>query len=94
MSTLGQLKKKWLRDPEFRGSYEAQKPEFKLAKQLILARRRAGLSQAEVAKRMGTTQSAVARLESGAGSPALRSLRRYAEAVGCQVQLRVLRKAG
>jgi predicted transcriptional regulator len=93
MSTLRQLKKKWLRDPEFRRSYEAQKPEFKLAKQLILARRRAGLSQAEVAKRMGTTQSAVARLESGTGSPALRSLRRYAEAVGCQVQLRVRRKA-
>lgn len=94
MSSVAELKKKWMRRPEFRRAYEAMRPEFAVARQLILARQRAGLSQAEVARRMGTTQSAVARLESGARLPALRSLKRYAEAVGCRVEFRVLLKAG
>ena len=90
MSTLRQLKAKWMRDPEFRRAYDALQPEFEIARQLIRARRRARLSQVQVAKRMRTTQSAVARLESGRQMPAMSSLRRYANALGCRIQFRLL----
>ena len=90
MSTLRQLKKKWMREPEFRRAYHLLKPEFAIARQLITARGRAGLSQIEVAQRMGTTQSVVARLESGRQLPAMSSLKRYAEAIGCRIDFRLL----
>ncbi len=77
-------------DPEFRRAYDSLKPEFEIARQLIRARRRAGMSQVEVAKRMRTTQSAVARLESGRQMPAMSSLKRYADALGCRIQVRLL----
>jgi len=51
---------------------------------LIAARSRAGLTQGEVAARMGTTQSVVARLESGKRAPSMRSVQRYAQAVGAR----------
>jgi len=60
-----------------------------LAAQLIEARKRAHLTQEDVAKRMGTTQSVVARLESGHPLPSLRSLKRYAQAVNGKVEIRV-----
>ena len=62
MTSLRELKKKWMQDPEFRKEYEALEPEFALARTLIEARINAGLTQEEVAERMGTTQSVVARL--------------------------------
>jgi len=73
---LAELKKKWQRGPEFHRQSDAVKPEFALAKQMIAARDRAGLSQSALARRMKTTQSTVARLESGKGAPSLNSLRR------------------
>ena len=89
MSTLKQLKKRWLHNPEFRRAYTSLKPEFAIARQLIAARSRAGLNQAEVARKMGTTQSTVARLESGKRLPSVGSLSRYAEAIGCKIQFRL-----
>lgn len=79
----------WQRDPEYRREYEALADEFTLYAACIQARRRAKLSQAEVAKRMGTSQPAVARIESGAGKtlPGLDTIRRYARAVGCRVKI-------
>ena len=79
--------KKWMEDPEYRVAYEALAPEFELAKELLAARARAGLSQAELAERMGTTQSAIARIESGRQKPSTRTLERYAEATGSKVQI-------
>jgi DNA-binding XRE family transcriptional regulator len=90
MSTLAQLKKEWLPDRAFRRAHDSLKPEFRVARQLIAARNRAGLTQAQVARRMATTQSTIARLESGHGLPTLSSLERYAQAVGCTIQLRLL----
>jgi hypothetical protein len=54
---LAELKKKWQRDPEFQREYESLTPEFALARQMIAARGRAGLSQSALARRMKTTQS-------------------------------------
>ncbi|MBE0503340.1 MAG: helix-turn-helix transcriptional regulator [Desulfuromonadales bacterium] len=83
------LKKELLQDEGFRREYVRLDDEFALAAQLIEARKRAHLTQEEVAKRMGTTQSVVARLESGHPLPSLRSLQRYAQAVDGKVEIRV-----
>ncbi len=89
MTELAKLKARLLEDPETRKEYEAQAPEFALARELIAARTRAGLSQAEVAARMGTSQSAVARLESGRSPPSLRTLDRYASATGSRAVVKL-----
>jgi len=82
MTKVSTLKRRWMKDPAFRREYEALDEEFSIARELIAARTSAGLSQEEVAKRMGTTQSAVARMESGKNLPSLRTLIRYADATG------------
>lgn len=79
------LKDEWMKDPAFRAEYDALAPEFALARALIEARSNAGLTQAEVAERMGTTQSVVARIESGRNPPNLRTLEKYAHAVGTRI---------
>ena len=84
MKTLKTLKAQLLADPSTRAAYDAQADEFAVARELIAARTQAGLTQADVAERMGTTQSTVARLEGGRSVPSLRSLQRYAHAVGCR----------
>ena len=65
------------------------KPEFKLARVLIEARAKSGLSQREVAERMGTSQPTVARLESG-HKPSLKTLERYAAAVGMKIEIHLV----
>jgi ribosome-binding protein aMBF1 (putative translation factor) len=89
MKTLKALKSEMLADAAVRAEYEAQASEFALARELIAARARAGLSQAEVAERMGTTQSVVARLESGKRMPSMRTVERFAQAVGGHLVLRI-----
>jgi DNA-binding XRE family transcriptional regulator len=84
----------WMQDPAYLESYEGFAPEFQVALELIAARARAGLSQAEVAHRMGTTQSAVARLESGRQKPSTRSLERYAQATGSTVKIALVPAKG
>ncbi len=86
---MSEVKKELLQNEEFRTEFVRLEDEFALASQLIEARKRAHLTQEEVAKRMGTTQSVVARLESGHPMPSLRSLQRYAKAVDGKVEIRV-----
>jgi transcriptional regulator with XRE-family HTH domain len=89
MKTLKTLKKEWLKDPDTRAEYDTLTGEFALAHELIAARSRAGLSQQEVAERMGTTQSVIARLESGKRLPSMRTAQRFAEAVGGRLVFRI-----
>ncbi|HEV2629017.1 MAG TPA: helix-turn-helix transcriptional regulator [Pseudolabrys sp.] len=77
------LHKKWMKDPAYRREYDALEEEFAL----IAARARAGLSQAQLAKRMKTTQSAIARLESGRAKPSTRTLARFAAATGHRLKI-------
>lgn len=84
------LKDEWMKDPAFRAEYDRLKPEFALALALIEARAKAGLTQTEVAKKMGTTQSVVARIESGQNPPNLKTLERYANAVGRRIQVKLV----
>lgn len=73
----------------FGEAYDALELEYHVANQMIKARARAGLTQDAVAERMGTTKSAVSRLESaGKHAPSLATLRRYANAVGCELQVK------
>jgi transcriptional regulator with XRE-family HTH domain len=74
------MKKKMLADPKVRAAYVSLEEEFSLARELIAARVRAGLTQAELAERMDTTQSAIARLESGERLPSVKTLLRFAKA--------------
>ena len=60
-----------------------------LARELIAARTQAGLTQGEVAARMGTTQSVVARIESGRGTPSMRTVQRFTSAVGARAVVRM-----
>lgn len=89
MTRFSELKRRWLQDPAVRAEYEGLEGEFALIRELIVARTRAGLTQAEVARRMGTTQSAVARLESGTAKPALATMERYAKATGSRLVVRL-----
>ena len=84
------LKARLLANPEVKAEYDALAAEFEIAIELIKARLHAKLSQAELAARMGTSQSTVARLESGQVLPSTKTLLRYAEATGCKVEVRLL----
>ena len=74
-------------DPEYRKAYEELEGEFALIKALLKARQSSRLSQAEIASRMGTTESAVSRLESGRVKPSTRTLERYAAATGHRLRI-------
>ncbi len=90
MTSLNDLKARMLADPDVKAEYDRLGPEFEIAETLIRARQRAGLSKAEVAKKMGTTQSVVARLESGRSLPSSTSLARYAAATGSRLHVELL----
>ena len=87
MTKLRDLKARLLKDPEVRRHYDAMEEEFALMAEVAKARARAGLSQAELAKRMKTTQSTIARLESGRGLPSTRTLGRFAKATGHRLKI-------
>lgn len=75
----------------FSAAYDALELEYQLAGQMLKARSRAGLTQDAVAERMGTTKSAISRLESaGKHAPSLATLKRYALAVGCELQVKLV----
>jgi DNA-binding XRE family transcriptional regulator len=75
----------------FVAAYDSLALEYQLANQMLKARSRAGLTQDAVAERMGTTKSAVSRLESaGKHAPSIATLKRYASAVGCELQVRLV----
>ena len=87
---LQTIKRKMLVDRDVRAAYEALGDEFDLARELIAARVRAGLTQAEVAERMGTKQSVVARLESGAQMPSVNTLLKFAKATRSRPIIKLL----
>jgi ribosome-binding protein aMBF1 (putative translation factor) len=87
MTRIDALHKKWLKHREYRKEYDALDEEFALAAAVMKARNRAGLSQVELARRMKTTQSTIARLESGRGRPSTRTLDRFAKATGHRLKI-------
>jgi DNA-binding XRE family transcriptional regulator len=87
MTGIRDLHEKWLGEPGYREEFERLGPEFELARALIEARTAAGLTQGELAQRMGTTQSVIARLESGRVQPTTATLQRLARATGTRLRI-------
>lgn len=79
------LHREWMKKPGYRKAYAALEDEFRLASAIIAARKKARLTQAQLAERMDTTQTVVARLESGRVMPSTRTLKRIADATGLKV---------
>lgn len=94
MLTHKQLRIKALANAEVKAEFEKLADEFSLLDEFLKARSAQGLTQAQVAEKIGTTQSAVARMESGSGkhSPSLATLTKYAEALGCKLEVRLVRR--
>lgn len=87
------LKDQWLKDDEVRKEYDALKPEFQLAEELIKARTKAKVTQAELARRIGTKSTAISRLESpNYGKASISMLKKVAQALGCELQIRLVPK--
>lgn len=87
MSKVSDLHRKWMKNSEYRKAHEALAPEFELVRALIQARVQAGLTQEQLAKRMETTQSVIARLESGRTQPSTQTLERLAVATGTRLKI-------
>lgn len=87
MTKISTLHKKWGKDPAYKAAYVNLSPEFQLAERMIEVRVKSGLSQDELAKRMGTSQSTIARLESGSSMPSMRTLSKLALATNCEMQI-------
>ncbi len=96
MLTHRQLRAKALGRAAVKIQYEELGDEYALLDEFLKARAEQGLTQAQVAQKIGTTQSAVARMESGRGkhSPSLATLSKYAEALGCRLEVKLIRKRG
>ena len=76
---------------EFRKAYEDLEEEYKLTREMLAARSKNGLTQEAVAELMGTTKSAVSRLEAaGKHAPSLTTLKKYASAVGCRLEIKLV----
>jgi ribosome-binding protein aMBF1 (putative translation factor) len=86
---FAKFKARLLADPRVKAEYDALAPEFEIAAELLRARLRAGLSQAQLAAKMGTSQSTIARLESGERLPSTKTLLRYAGATGSKFRIRL-----
>jgi predicted transcriptional regulator len=93
-SSLKQFKRRALARPGVKKAYHQAVDEFAFLDQILRARAASGLTQAEVAERVGTTQSAIARLESAqqAHSPSVATLQKYARAMGYRLELRLVKR--
>jgi transcriptional regulator with XRE-family HTH domain len=87
MKKISDLHKTWMKDPEYRREFDALEEEFAVASAMIAARTRAGLTQDELAERMNTRQSTIARLESGKSMPSGKTMKKFAEATGSRLRI-------
>ena len=79
------ISKRLLKNPENRKAYEAMQPEFAIAAAIIRKRMETKMTQAQLAKKLGTKQSAVSRLESGDYNPSIGLLKKVAEALNLKL---------
>ena len=92
MMTHKELIAKMRSQPGYKEKYDEAAPEFELLRKMLEARKRAGLTQEQVAEKMGTKATAITLLESANSehSPKVETLRRYAEAVGCRLNIELI----
>lgn len=87
MTKVSDLHQKWMKDKEYREAHDELAQEFDLARAVLGARVTAGLTQEQLAQRMDTTQSVIARLESGRTRPSTQTLERLAIATGTRLHI-------
>jgi ribosome-binding protein aMBF1 (putative translation factor) len=87
MTKISELHREWSKDADYTETYEALAEEFDLARTLIEARTAAGLSQAQLARRMNTSQSYIARIEGGTVRPSTDALERFAHATRTRLRI-------
>jgi ribosome-binding protein aMBF1 (putative translation factor) len=87
MTKVRDLHRKWMKQPDYRAAYAGLAEEFDVAKAMIVARTSAGLSQSQLARRMKTSQSYIARIESGKVRPSTEALARFAHATGMRLKI-------
>lgn len=87
MSKVDDLHQKWMKSKDYRKAFEELAPEFEIAHAVLEARVTAGLTQEQLAQRMDTTQSVIARLESGRTRPSTQTLERLAVATGTRLKI-------
>ena len=90
MTSLAKLRRALLTDPEVKAEYDRLGPIFAVVGEMIEARQAAGLTQADIAARMGTTQSVVARLENARHMPTFDMVARYAAAINRRVDIHLV----
>jgi DNA-binding XRE family transcriptional regulator len=89
--TLDEVKRDiFARRPEVKAAYDALEPEYALIRALLEARIKQGVTQQQIAKKAGTTQSAIARFESGRSNPTLAFAVRLSKAVGMRLDIRAV----
>ena len=89
MKTFREIEKEWLKDPEFRKACDNHQLEYSLICAIIDERIKKGLTQKELAKKIGTKQSSIARFESGAYNPTLLFVKKLADALGVTITVKV-----
>ncbi|MCW8349274.1 helix-turn-helix transcriptional regulator [Vibrio sp. ZSDZ65] len=85
--SLSALKQKAFKSPEVKAAYNELDDEFDLISTLLTMREQSGLTQDEVARKMGTRAPNISRLESGRGNPSIKTLASYAHACGFKLNL-------
>jgi ribosome-binding protein aMBF1 (putative translation factor) len=90
MTSLAKIRRSLLTDPEVKAEYDRLGPIFAVVGEMIEARQAAGLTQAQIATRMGTSQSVVARLENARHMPTFGMVTRYAAALGRRLDIRLV----
>jgi ribosome-binding protein aMBF1 (putative translation factor) len=94
MTSLAKLRRDLLKDPEVRAEYDRLGPIFAVVGEMVEARPAAGLTQAEIAHRMGTSQSVIARLENARHMPTFDMVARYAAAIGRRLDIHLVPVGG
>ncbi|MBI2415135.1 MAG: helix-turn-helix transcriptional regulator [Candidatus Kerfeldbacteria bacterium] len=92
MKNYKDFKKQLLKDKQIKNAYQELGPEYKLIELIITKRNQQGLTQAQMAKKIGTQQSAIARLERGTYNPTLAFLRKVASAFNAELQVSFLQQ--
>lgn len=92
--THKELKNKALKRTSVQKEYDRLEPEFTLLREMLRARNKVGLSQAQIAERMGTKSPSITRLESsltsGKHSPSLATIKKYLEALDCRLEIKII----
>jgi predicted transcriptional regulator len=88
MKTLADFKKEAFKRPGVRKAYEEMQPEIQIIRALIISRNKKGMSQREFAKRIGITQSSLARFETGGTNPTLSFLQKVTTGLGLKISIK------